>query len=294
MITQRSLPVRAASLLTTAALLFSAAIVQAQATKPATTTTPTTRVQDKDKAKAKSKDAAKDARPATPIDLNSASTEELMTLPGVGDAISRKIVDGRPYKTADDLTKAGVPAATVAKFRPMTVVNPLPSPVDVNTATADQLQTLPGVGPALSRAIIDARPFRDYDDLAKVKGLGEAKLAHLRGRVEFGKAKAGDVAEKAETKVGAKGKAKAGEVAEKTKSKVDTAKEKAKSKLPAGKTVNINTASKEELDQLFGIGEARAQAIIGGRPYKTVEDVKNVKGIGDGIFARIKDRITVK
>ena len=62
-------------------------------------------------------------------------------------------------------------------------------------------------------------------------------------------------------------------------------------------TVNINTASKEELVALPGIGESRAAAIIACREEKgsftSIEEVKNVAGIGDGIFNRIKDLITV-
>jgi competence protein ComEA len=266
-----------------AALWLGATIAAAQATK---TANPATKAQ-----KSKAKVAAK----ADPVDVNSATADGLMALPGVGEAIARRIIEGRPYKAVDDLAGAGVPAATVAKIKPLAVARPLPPPVDVNNADTDRLQTLPGVGPALSRAIIDARPFRNYDDLAKVKGLGAVRLDDLRGRVEFGKARAGEVAEKAKTKGGAVAeKAKVGAVAEKGKGKAATAKEKAKSNLPTGKTININTATTEELDQLFGIGKVRAQAIVDGRPYKTIEDIKNVKGIGEGIFNKIKDRITVK
>ena len=58
--------------------------------------------------------------------------------------------------------------------------------------------------------------------------------------------------------------------------------------------VNINTASKEELMSLKGIGEAKAQAIIDARPFKMPEDIKNVKGIGDKIYERIKAEIVVE
>jgi len=64
------------------------------------------------------------------------------------------------------------------------------------------------------------------------------------------------------------------------------------------KKVNINTASVEELAALKGIGEKTAQAIVAYRrasgPFKTIEDIKNVKGIGDKKFEDLKDSITVE
>lgn len=64
-----------------------------------------------------------------------------------------------------------------------------------------------------------------------------------------------------------------------------------------GTKVNINTAGLEELDQLPGIGPAIAQRIIDYRKehgeFKKVEDVQEVKGIGDAKYSEIKDSITV-
>ena len=57
--------------------------------------------------------------------------------------------------------------------------------------------------------------------------------------------------------------------------------------------ININTATKKQIGSLPGIGDAKAQAIIAGRPYAKIEDIMKVKGIKQGLFNKIKGRITV-
>lgn len=61
--------------------------------------------------------------------------------------------------------------------------------------------------------------------------------------------------------------------------------------------VNINTASREELCNLSGIGSGKAESIINYRMengnFHTIEEIMNVEGIKDGLFQKIKDKITV-
>ena len=65
-----------------------------------------------------------------------------------------------------------------------------PEPIDLNRATASQLDALPGVGPSTAGAIVAHRaangPFRSVDDLLAVKGLGPAKVEALRSLVTVG------------------------------------------------------------------------------------------------------------
>lgn len=61
--------------------------------------------------------------------------------------------------------------------------------------------------------------------------------------------------------------------------------------------ININSASLKELDTLSGIGAVRAQQIIDYREknggFKSIEEIKNISGIGDKTFEKIKDQISI-
>ena len=62
--------------------------------------------------------------------------------------------------------------------------------------------------------------------------------------------------------------------------------------------VNVNTASQEELAMLPGIGEARARAVIDARKerggFKSVEDLLDVKGIGDASLEQLRPYVTLQ
>ncbi len=64
----------------------------------------------------------KAATTAEKVDLNTATEKELEALPGVGPATAKKIIGGRPYTSAQDLSKAGVSAKTIQKLTPLVTV----------------------------------------------------------------------------------------------------------------------------------------------------------------------------
>jgi competence protein ComEA len=161
--------------------------------------------------------------------------------------------------------------------------------IDINTADEKAIEGLPGIGKATAKAIVAGRPYKSVDELKRVKGMSDKKITAIKDMVTVGgTAPAAVAAPNIPSASEAKQKASSmkQEAAQKT--------EKTKSKLAAGQHVNINTATKEELDALPGIGPAKAQAIIDNRPYNTPEDIMKVKGIKQKTFDKLKDIITVK
>ncbi len=64
-----------------------------------------------------------------------------------------------------------------------------------------------------------------------------------------------------------------------------------KSASPKGEKLDINSATKDELDSLPGIGDALAQKIVAGRPYRTKRDLATRKIIPQSTYEKIKARI---
>ncbi|MEA2066663.1 MAG: ComEA family DNA-binding protein [Thermotogota bacterium] len=214
-----------------------------------------------------------------PIDINSASVDTLVLLPGIGPTKANAIVEYREendfFSDIQELTNVkGIGEATLNNIREFVVCyidnteikskikNEL---IDINMATTDQLQTLPGIGPEKSQAIIDYRqnsgPFIHIDDLTKVKGIGDATLNNIKDLIYV---------EETETN-------------------------KALRKSSHTK-ININTAGVSELKRLPGIGDVLAKRIVEYRDqvgqFSSREEIMNVKGIGEKTYESIKELIT--
>jgi competence protein ComEA len=96
--------------------------------------------------------------------------------------LAAKVEDGRQVLVPEK-ARAGAPVAAAGAGSPTAPGQPL----DLNTATMEQLDTLPGVGPATAQKILDYREqhggFGSVDELGQVPGIGDKRMADLREQV---------------------------------------------------------------------------------------------------------------
>jgi competence ComEA-like helix-hairpin-helix protein len=154
----------------------------------------------------KKKPTAPAAKPRAQLDLNTATVQQIDSLPGIGRAVAERIIAQRataPFRYHSDLRNVrGVGPALAARLAPLVLLSedppPAPppavpppasvekpaGPIDLNRATAAELETLPGVGPALAARLLawrdSAGRFASWEDVDRVAGVGPALLAKLK------------------------------------------------------------------------------------------------------------------
>lgn len=115
------------------------------------------------------------------IDINSATEQQLDTLPGVGPARAKGIISGRPWDDLNDLVKKGVLTQNV-----LDGVKARLALANINTSSAaDLAKTLPGIGPVHSRAIVNGRPYGQPQDLVTKGVLTQNAFDKIKDLIAF-------------------------------------------------------------------------------------------------------------
>lgn len=144
-----------------------------------------------------------------------------------------------------------VPALAQAPARPAAPAAPAAPPaaaaaaamVNVNTATVEEMQVLPGIGPARAAEIVKQRLIIDKRDLVTKAGVPQSVFDGIKSRVAL---------------------------------------------------VDLNHASAADMIKILdGIGNARAEAIVKNRPYRTADEIVAKAGVPQAVFDGFKDEVVV-
>ena len=135
------------------------------------------------------------------IDINSASLEDLVKIIHIGEERGTVLISLRPFSSLDDLSRIkGISSGRIEDIKKQglayvgsysgettsfsesssKIEGKEPAKIDINTASAQDLQALIGVGAVLSQRIVDARPFYALDEITKVEGIGVATLEKIK------------------------------------------------------------------------------------------------------------------
>lgn len=141
------------------------------------------------------------------LDPNRVGSEDLVRLPGIGPSLADAMVrhreaEGGFHDPGDLLEVTGIGPATLDRIRPfldfsagvpldLRKVRRASPAVNLNRAGREELESLPGIGPALAGRILESRsregPFRSLEDLTRVPGIGPATVERLQGLAQAGR-----------------------------------------------------------------------------------------------------------
>ncbi|MBN2732124.1 MAG: helix-hairpin-helix domain-containing protein [Balneolaceae bacterium] len=154
--------------------------------------------------------------------------------------------------------------------------------IDINTADAQTLQQLPGIGPSYAARIVTYRRqnggFASKDDLLEIKGIGKARLEKIKPLIKVSEGEA-DVTSIALDSLP-------------MPDEMEKSSPKEKEEAESGLVINVNTADTQTLQKLPGIGPAYAKHIVEYRQkhgsFTDKDELLKIKGIGKKRLAKIK------